>query len=93
VQARAGHACTVWGKSAVYFIAALLFRARNAGPMVIVGSLLALMRNQVAAAERPGVRAVTINSSNVGEWSEIYAEVQRDVAVAGRTGAGAASAL
>jgi ATP-dependent DNA helicase RecQ len=68
---------TGWGKSAVYFVATLLLRARGAGPTVIVSPLLALMRNQVAAAERAGIRAVTVNSSNVGEWADVYADVQR----------------
>lgn len=67
---------TGWGKSAVYFIAAKLLRAGGHGPTVIVSPLLALMRNQVAAAERAGVHAATINSSNVTEW----ADVQRRVA-------------
>jgi ATP-dependent DNA helicase RecQ len=70
---------TGWGKSAVYFVATLLLRARGAGPTVIVSPLLALMRNQVSAAARAGVRAVTVNSSNVGEWREVYADVQRGV--------------
>jgi ATP-dependent DNA helicase RecQ len=68
---------TGWGKSAVYFVATLLRRAAGAGPTVIVSPLLALMRNQVAAAQRAGIRAVTVNSSNVSEWSELYALVQR----------------
>ena len=68
---------TGWGKSAVYFVSTLLLRARGAGPTVIVSPLLALMRNQIAAAERAGVRAVTVNSSNVGEWAKVYADVQR----------------
>src|SRR6201991_904485 len=59
---------TGWGKSAVYFIAAKLLRTGGRGPTVIVSPLLALMRNQVAAAERAGVRAATINSSNIGDW-------------------------
>ncbi len=67
---------TGWGKSAVYFVATALLRARGAGPTVIVSPLLALMRNQVAAAERAGTRAVTVNSSNVEQWSQVYAEVQ-----------------
>src|SRR3712207_5018742 len=46
---------TGWGKSAVYFVATLLLRAEGAGPTVIVSPLLALMRNQIAAAERAGV--------------------------------------
>jgi ATP-dependent DNA helicase RecQ len=67
---------TGWGKSAVYFIATALLRARGAGPTVIVSPLLALMRNQIAAAERAGIRAATINSSNTGDWEEVYAEIQ-----------------
>lgn len=66
---------TGWGKSAVYFIAAKLLRAAGRGPTVIVSPLLALMRNQVAAAERAGVRAATINSSNVTEWDEVHHRV------------------
>ncbi|QTJ64884.1 RecQ family ATP-dependent DNA helicase [Rhodococcus sp. ZPP] len=66
---------TGWGKSAVYFIAAKLLRADGHGPTVIVSPLLALMRNQVASAERAGVRAATINSGNVTEWDEIHARV------------------
>ncbi|MCC2594696.1 RecQ family ATP-dependent DNA helicase [Tessaracoccus sp. OS52] len=62
---------TGWGKSAVYFISALLQRRAGAGPALIVSPLLALMRDQVAAAERAGVRAVAINSANVTEWTEI----------------------
>ena len=45
---------TGWGKSAVYFVATLLLREQGAGPTVIVSPLLALMRNQIAAAERAG---------------------------------------
>jgi ATP-dependent DNA helicase RecQ len=66
---------TGWGKSAVYFIATSLLRARGAGPTVIVSPLLALMRNQVEAASRAGIQARTINSANLGEWDEISAEV------------------
>ncbi|WP_214412496.1 RecQ family ATP-dependent DNA helicase [Sphaerisporangium fuscum] len=68
---------TGWGKSAVYFIATALLRARGAGPTVIVSPLLALMRNQIAAAGRAGVHAATINSANVDEWDLIHAEVER----------------
>ena len=68
---------TGWGKSAVYFVATLLLRAEGAGPTVIVSPLLALMRNQVAAAQRAGIRAATINSSNTDEWDPLYASVRR----------------
>jgi ATP-dependent DNA helicase RecQ len=63
---------TGWGKSAVYFVATLLLRARGSGPTVIVSPLLALMRNQIAAAERAGIRAVTINSTNLEQWDETH---------------------
>ncbi|MCU1659469.1 MAG: recombinase RecQ [Pseudonocardiales bacterium] len=68
---------TGWGKSAVYFVATALLRAQGSGPTVIVSPLLALMRNQIAAAERAGIRAVTINSTNIDEWQRAYADVAR----------------
>ncbi|UQX88799.1 RecQ family ATP-dependent DNA helicase [Jatrophihabitans telluris] len=67
---------TGWGKSAVYFIASALLRARGAGPTVIVSPLLALMRNQIAAAERAGIRAATINSTNLEDWQATYEAVR-----------------
>jgi ATP-dependent DNA helicase RecQ len=63
---------TGWGKSAVYFVATKLLREAGAGPTVIVSPLLALMRNQIAAAERAGIRAVTINSTNIDQWQPIH---------------------
>jgi ATP-dependent DNA helicase RecQ len=71
---------TGWGKSAVYFVATALLRARGAGPTVIVSPLLALMRNQVEAAARAGIHARTINSANLEEWEQVHAEI-RDGAV------------
>jgi ATP-dependent DNA helicase RecQ len=66
---------TGWGKSAVYFTATALLRARGSGPSVIVSPLLALMRNQIDAAGRAGIRARTVNSANAGEWDQVYAEI------------------
>ena len=66
---------TGWGKSAVYFVATALLRAGGAGPTVIVSPLLALMRNQIDAAARAGVRAVTVNSANTGDWDATYAAI------------------
>ncbi|WP_183094529.1 RecQ family ATP-dependent DNA helicase [Nocardioides stalactiti] len=68
---------TGWGKSAVYFVATLLLREQGSGPTVIISPLLALMRNQIAAAERAGIRAATINSTNAGEWEQTHAAIQR----------------
>src|SRR4051812_26773349 len=62
---------TGWGKSAVYFVATGLLRARGAGPTLIVSPLLALMRNQVEAAARAGIVAHTINSANTEEWDAV----------------------
>jgi ATP-dependent DNA helicase RecQ len=69
---------TGWGKSAVYFVATALRRAEGAGPTVIVSPLLALMRDQVAAAQRAGVRAVTMNSANAEEWGAVSAALAAD---------------
>jgi ATP-dependent DNA helicase RecQ len=69
---------TGWGKSAVYWIAAGLRRAAGSGPALVISPLLALMRDQVAAAERSGLRAVTLNSANIDDWSDIEARIAAD---------------
>ena len=69
---------TGWGKSAVYFIATALLREAGAGPTLIVSPLLALMRNQIAAAERLGLRAHTINSTNRDEWDHVRDRLDAD---------------
>jgi ATP-dependent DNA helicase RecQ len=69
---------TGWGKSAVYFVATLLLRRQGAGPTVLVSPLLALMRDQISAAERAGVRAVAMNSTNAHEWSDVLERLDRD---------------
>src|SRR4029079_16670904 len=67
---------TVWGKSAVYFIATRLLRDRGSGPTLLVSPLLALMRNQIEAAARLGLRALTLNSTNQSEWSRLTNEIR-----------------
>ena len=69
---------TGWGKSFVYFIAIRLLREAGNGPALLISPLLALMRNQIAAAERMGVRASTINSDNQDHWSEVERALQSD---------------
>lgn len=69
---------TGWGKSAVYFVSTMLRRAEGAGPTIIVSPLLALMRDQIAAANRAGVRAVTMNSANATQWDEVRAALVAD---------------
>ena len=68
---------TGWGKSFVYFIATRLLREAGLGPALLVSPLLALMRNQIAAAERMGLSAATINSDNPEDWSDIEARLAR----------------
>jgi len=69
---------TGWGKSAVYFVATALLREAGAGPTLIVSPLLALMRNQIDAAERLGLRAHTINSTNRDEWDDVRDRLAAD---------------
>ncbi|WP_344778434.1 RecQ family ATP-dependent DNA helicase [Gryllotalpicola kribbensis] len=69
---------TGWGKSAVYFVSTMLLRARGAGPTLLVSPLLSLMRDQVEAAARAGVRALAINSANRHEWGEATARLADD---------------
>jgi ATP-dependent DNA helicase RecQ len=68
---------TGWGKSMVYFLATRLFRNEGAGPTVLISPLLSLMRNQIEAAERIGITAATINSSNRDEWDRIERDVRQ----------------
>jgi len=66
---------TGWGKSIVYFIATKLLRERGSGCALLISPLLALMRNQIAAAQRIGVRAETINSTNTADWRRMKAQL------------------
>ncbi len=59
---------TGWGKTLVYFIAAALLRRRGSGTTLLISPLLSLMRNQLLAADRMGIRAATINSTNNDDW-------------------------
>src|SRR5713101_1026992 len=69
---------TGWGKSFIYFIATKLLRDGGSGPALLISPLLALMRNQIAAAERMGVRAATIHSDNQDEWTNVEAALVRN---------------
>ena len=71
---------TGWGKSSVYFIATRILRNRGRGPTLIVSPLLALMRNQIDAADRLEIRALTINSANREDWPEIQHAVRENEA-------------
>src|ERR687886_1249247 len=69
---------TGWGKSAVYSIATAMLRAAGEGPTLLISPLLALMRNQIDAAERLGLRAHTVNSTNRDDWDEVRGLIERD---------------
>jgi ATP-dependent DNA helicase RecQ len=66
---------TGWGKSMVYFLGTKLLREQGFGPTLLVSPLLSLMRDQIKAAERIGVKAETINSANQEEWQRIQRSV------------------
>jgi ATP-dependent DNA helicase RecQ len=66
------------GKSSVYFITTRILPDRGRGPTLIVSPLLALMRNQIEAAGRLGVRALTVNSTNRETWPRIQRAVRND---------------
>lgn len=67
---------TGWGKSAVYWAATAIRRHEGGGPTLVVSPLLSLMRDQVAAAARAGLRAATVNSSNIDAWSTIEQDIR-----------------
>ena len=71
---------TGWGKSMVYFIATKLLRSQGSGVTLIVSPLLALMRNQIEAAERLAIQAITINSTNPDEWAKAKEKLLLDEA-------------
>jgi ATP-dependent DNA helicase RecQ len=66
---------TGWGKSLVYFIATRVLKNHGAGPTLIVSPLLALMRNQIQAADRLRIKALTINSTNKDDWPRLSKEI------------------
>ena len=69
---------TGWGKSAVYFLATHLLRQQGMGPTLLISPLLALMRNQIDAAERLGLRCMTVNSSSATTVDELSARLEVD---------------
>ena len=67
---------TGWGKSAVYFVATAMLREQGAGPTILVSPLIALMRNQLEAAEALGIHAASVNSSNREDWQETFEQIE-----------------
>jgi len=69
---------TGWGKSVVYFLATKILRDAGAGPALLISPLLSLMRNQLLAAQKLGIRAATIHGENVGDWPDVEAGLKRN---------------
>jgi ATP-dependent DNA helicase RecQ len=69
---------TGWGKSMVYFLATRLLRDEGAGVTLMISPLLSLMRNQLEAAARMGVRAETINSTNTDDWDRVELDLKEN---------------
>lgn len=69
---------TGWGKSSVYFISAKIFRDRGMGPTIIVSPLLALVRNQIESAQRLGIVAETMNSTNQDDWQAVTQRILKN---------------
>lgn len=67
---------TGWGKSAVYWAATSALRAAGKGPTLVISPLLALMRDQVSAANRAGLTAATVNSTNADDWDDILDDLK-----------------
>lgn len=70
---------TGWGKSMVYFLATRLLRDSGSGVSLLISPLLSLMRNQLEAANRIGVRAATINCTNADDWNGIEQKLHADL--------------
>ena len=69
---------TGWGKSAVYFVATHLLRTEGLGPTLLISPLLVLMRNQIDAAERLGLRTYTIHSDSENTVRELVSLIEAD---------------
>ena len=69
---------TGWGKSSVYFISTKIFRDLGKAPTIIVSPLLALMRNQIESAQRLGIVAETMNSTNQNDWQALTQRILKN---------------
>lgn len=73
---------TGWGKSMVYFLATKLKRMAGSGPTIVVSPLIALMRDQLKAANQLSLKALTLNSSVGDEKAVESAQKQAEAALA-----------
>ena len=68
---------TGWGKSLVYFVCTKLLRAQGRGVTLVVSPLLSLMRNQLEAGQRLGLRCEMLNSRVKDRKEEILDLMER----------------
>lgn len=69
---------TGWGKSLVYFVCTKLLRQQGKGVTLVVSPLLVLMKNQMEAAEKIGLRCDCLNSTVKERRREILESLERD---------------
>lgn len=69
---------TGWGKSLVYFVCTRLLRQQGRGVTMVVSPLLVLMKNQMEAAEKIGLRCDCLNSTVRERREEILEALERD---------------
>ena len=68
---------TGWGKSMVYFICTKILREEQRGLTLIISPLLILMKNQIEAAAKAGLKCETLNSSKtLDEKSQILESME-----------------
>jgi len=70
---------TGWGKSIVYFIATKILREQGSGVTILISPLLSLMRNQIENANKLGLVAKTINSSNEEEHEDVFNSLKNNL--------------
>ena len=69
---------TGWGKSMVYFVCTKILREEQKGLTLIISPLLSLMKNQIEAAARAGLKCETLNSSKtLEEKSQILESMEK----------------
>ena len=69
---------TGWGKSMVYFVCTKILREEQRGLTLIISPLLSLMKNQIEAAAKAGLKCETLNSSKtLEEKSQILESMEK----------------
>lgn len=69
---------TGWGKSLVYFVCTKLIREQKRGVTMVVSPLLVLMKNQIDAAQKIGLRCDVLNSTVKDRRENILTSLEQD---------------